>query len=91
MNERIKELADEAKQHCFEQSQKRVDPKNYMSYSDMYDKKFAELIVRECADISDASFHNGSAGYTAILKHFGVEDHEQSDSDRILSTIRKRN
>ena len=35
--------------------------------------KFAELIVRECADISDASFHNGSAGYTAILKHFGVK------------------
>ena len=37
-------------------------------------RKFAELIVRECADISDASFHNGSAGYTAILKHFGVEE-----------------
>lgn len=37
-------------------------------------EKFAELIVRECADISDASFHNGSAGYTAILKHFGVEE-----------------
>ena len=35
---------------------------------------FAELIVKECADISDASFHNGSAGYTAILKHFGVEE-----------------
>ena len=37
-------------------------------------EKFAELIVKECADISDASFHNGSAGYLAILKHFGVED-----------------
>lgn len=35
--------------------------------------KFAELIVKECADISDASFHNGSAGYLAILNHFGVE------------------
>lgn len=44
---------------------------------DAYDKqameKFAHLIVKECADISDASFHNGSAGYLAILKHFGVE------------------
>jgi hypothetical protein len=37
-------------------------------------KKFAELIVKECADISDASFHNGSAGYLAILKHFGVDE-----------------
>jgi hypothetical protein len=36
-------------------------------------QKFAELIVRECADISDASFHNGSAGFLAIKKHFGVE------------------
>jgi hypothetical protein len=37
-------------------------------------EKFAELIVKKCADISDASFHNGSAGYLAILKHFGVEE-----------------
>jgi len=35
-------------------------------------QKFAELIAKECADISDASFHNGSAGYLAILNHFGV-------------------
>lgn len=35
-------------------------------------EKFTELIVKECANISDSSFHNGSAGYTAILKHFGV-------------------
>lgn len=40
----------------------------------LWTEKFAELIVRECADISDASFHNGSAGYTAILKYFGVEE-----------------
>ena len=37
-------------------------------------EKFAEFIVRECADISDASFHDGSAGYTAILKYFGVKE-----------------
>lgn len=40
---------------------------------DMDLNKYSRLIVKECADISDASFHNGSAGYTAILKHFGVE------------------
>jgi hypothetical protein len=43
-------------------------------YDNFDPKKFAELIVRECANISDASFHNGSAGYLAILKHFGVEE-----------------
>ena len=37
-------------------------------------KKLVELVVRECASISDSSFHNGSAGYTAILNHFGVKD-----------------
>jgi len=37
-------------------------------------KKFVDSIVSECADISDASFHNGSAGYLAILNHFGVEE-----------------
>lgn len=59
MNERIQELM---KQSMVEyQFDLRFSP-----------EKFAELIVRECADISDASFHNGSAGYTAILKHFGV-------------------
>ncbi len=36
-------------------------------------QEFAELIVRECADISEVSFHNESAGYLAILNHFGVE------------------
>lgn len=45
------------------------------NFSDMYKiEKFAELIVNECADISDASFHDGSAGYTAILNHFGIKE-----------------
>lgn len=35
--------------------------------------KFIELLVRECASISDSSFHEGSAGYLAIKNHFGVE------------------
>ena len=62
MNERIEELAEQAGLEY------NFDPMLWLKY-----EKFAELIVRECADISDASFHNGSAGYTAILKHFGVE------------------
>lgn len=35
---------------------------------------FAKLIATECAYISDACFHDGSTGYLAIKKHFGIED-----------------
>ena len=66
MNERIRELILEAGFPKFD--------KMYVVSEGEELEKFAELIVRECADISDASFHNGSAGYTAILKHFGVEE-----------------
>lgn len=59
MNENLKEIAIKAQvEHCI--SHVRLE-------------EFAELIIRECADISEASFHNGSAGYLAILKHFGIE------------------
>ena len=34
---------------------------------------FAKLVALECADISEASFHNGSAGYTAIKNAFGID------------------
>ena len=68
MNDRIKELAEQAEQYAHEQNDKHG-----VRFKTEYDRKFAELIVKECADISDASFHDGSAGYTAILKHFGVE------------------
>ena len=78
MNERIRELAEQAS----EKIRYRIDPNTFKHIDDsngphtrfeFNKEKFAKLIVRECADISDASFHNGSAGYTAILKHFGVE------------------
>lgn len=44
-----------------------------LATKDMVIERFAELIVQECADISDASFHDGSAGFLAIKKHFGVK------------------
>jgi hypothetical protein len=39
-------------------------------------KEFAELIVRECADVCQ-QFGNGGSGYTLsseIREHFGVEE-----------------
>jgi hypothetical protein len=72
MNERIEKLAEQA--GLWNDMEPTRLSGRYVGYMNVADvEKFAELIVRECADISDASFHNGSAGYTAILKHFGVE------------------
>ena len=38
----------------------------------LFVETFAKLVATECADISDSSFHNGSAGYLAIKNHFGI-------------------
>ena len=75
MNERIKELELEATAYA----DSKVPTNN--RYNDIYyaivRRKFAELIVRECADIADE--HNDySEGVTlgvgrALKKHFGVE------------------
>ena len=45
-----------------------------LATKDMVIERYSELIVKECADISDASFHDGSAGFLAIKKHFGVKE-----------------
>ena len=62
MNERIKELAEQC-HHLY--SEHNIDL-----------EKFAELIVRECADVCE-SFGESGDGYTCsaeILEHFGVEE-----------------
>lgn len=67
MNERIQELKDKiwAEEYWIKPNTDKLLPAQL--------NKFAELIIKECADISEASFHNGSAGYLAILNYFGVE------------------
>ena len=63
MNERIKLLAEQAKKYA-ESKMQLTGVKD----SAAYDKKFAELIVRECAEIClEANDHKN------ILRHFGVE------------------
>jgi len=67
MNERIKELE---KQCCDNQT-------NHLDT-----EKFAELIVKECAEVSANEFlmkvykgpHQAHAARQAVLKHFGVEE-----------------
>ena len=63
MNDRIKELALQAMTYVTH------NPKaNKLNSGDMFDEKFAELIVRECAEIClEANDHKN------ILRHFEVE------------------
>ena len=51
MNERIKELAEQAKKYALDAMIKMTDKEQALKvYSESYDTKFAELIVRECID-----------------------------------------
>ena len=62
MNERIKELAEQATSY---------------NNSDgwLFDReKFAELIVKECADVGERYANGNYEVYNQILKHFGMEE-----------------
>jgi hypothetical protein len=50
MNERIRQLAEQARQYAFAKVENSQDPTEWSSkyYNEMFDDKFAELIVREC-------------------------------------------
>ncbi len=70
MNERIDDLFVQARFAAGSEKQFNA------TMRDVY-HKFAELIIRECAEIADegcgsACFGNGIAGYQ-LLRHFGVE------------------
>ena len=72
MNERIKQLAEQA---FFDESTSRPSTKMY-TFSDHKMEKFAELIVAECADkcLEMAYVNPEPHHYAAMLKeHFGVE------------------
>ena len=81
MNERIKELAAQARNHALDE--KRIYERMHNTeqcmeeYREVYNKKFAELIVKECAQVAfegDLKRAIGQWGADSdILKHFGVE------------------
>ena len=71
MNDRIRELA--------EQATTIVDTVNSQGYSSSYAnfdrEKFAELIVKECADKVDWILAEGGKTQGDLIKeHFGVEE-----------------
>ena len=63
MNERIKQIA--------ELSIKESGQEFWWLTNDLVIEKFAELIVRECADIALREEHDP---YECIKKHFGVKE-----------------
>jgi len=75
MNERIRQLAEQAEIYAGELIDEGADYDQYPRY---YTEKFAELIVRECANIdfrrevgltADDDYEIGKV----IKEHFGVE------------------
>jgi hypothetical protein len=68
MNERILELADKAVEDM---------PSGPWNIPDEFCKKFAELIVRECAQACEKNSYlalNGWQRAKQIREHFGVEE-----------------
>ena len=76
MNERIKELAEQAGLQLGIVIENSTTPVKTITIEQ---RKFAELIVRECAEIAYNKQYKHSAAHTrgdcaeAIKQHFGVE------------------
>ena len=79
MNERIRELAVQARNYALDEKQiyeRMHNTEQCMEeYREVYNKKFAELIVRECARIVNENDCEGSiVGDGMLFEHFGVEE-----------------
>jgi hypothetical protein len=68
MNERIKELLKQASKLANTDDNKDFD----RNFDMIVAEKFAELIVRECANV--AADHEALDIYEEIREHFGVEE-----------------
>jgi hypothetical protein len=76
MNKKIKELAEQAKEHANHLDSIGVDA----SMEDIFNQKFAELIVEECLyivegeDDSSADTKSVRLAMIRMKQHFGVEE-----------------
>jgi hypothetical protein len=72
MNERIKELAEQATEHDYT-TWDSYNQKELVYYK-FNKEKFAELIVKECVGIADEYDGVGSTIVNRIKEHFGVKE-----------------
>ena len=71
MNERIRELAEQAKFMAEETINKKISKNAEL---DAFAEKFAELIIKECGQIAYSEENDyGNKIRFMILEHFGVE------------------
>jgi hypothetical protein len=71
MNERFRELAEQAQIGLFED---KSFGWSVIAGTDQHLSKFAELIVKECADVATINAHQWESPGTYVLKHFGVTE-----------------
>ena len=69
MNERIRELIEQATSHMPGQP-----PYEGLTFDVFNKEKFAELLVRECADFIEQDQGAGEVLSNRLKKHFGVEE-----------------
>ena len=80
MNERIRELAEQAKEYARSHVADCRRFGYYMEYNEYelrFEQKFAELIVAECAKACEKNSYlalNGWQRAKQIREHFGVEE-----------------
>ena len=73
MNERIQQLAEQARLGRGPEKIQIRENGVVIFYLDELEK-FAELIVRECANIGERYADGNYEVYSQILEHFGVEE-----------------
>jgi hypothetical protein len=71
VNERIRRLAEQADKLADNQIQ--MPGEYHPDWGDVRDQKFAEMIVRECANYASRNWEHGHLLAQDLKTHFGVE------------------
>ena len=72
MNKQIRELAEQAREYAT--TRHPVSNIILSVNSDLFEQKFAELLIRECADVVRYYYIRGEPIMSCnITRHFGVE------------------
>ena len=72
MNERFRELADQAGAKAHQEQTRSGDWVDFSDYTGFDYEKFAKLIVRECADWIDRQDESRCPYGLDLLEHFGI-------------------